>query len=142
MLILEKAQTLTLSHFEDSEFYDKMTQARREASNRPLSMVVRTFSLVQNAIALITFSGLLLQFSVWAVMILMSASIPAFVAETRFAGEAFRLFRWRSPETRRQTYLEVLLAREDYAKEVKLLGLGGRLLERYKAIVEKLGLRR
>jgi ABC-type multidrug transport system fused ATPase/permease subunit len=138
VLILEKAQTLTLSHFEDSEFYDKMTQARREASNRPLSMVVRTFSLVQNAIALITFSGLLLQFSVWAVMILMSASIPAFVAETRFAGEAFRLFRWRSPETRRQTYLEVLLAREDYAKEVKLFQLGPMLLQRYKDIFHRL----
>jgi ABC-type multidrug transport system fused ATPase/permease subunit len=138
VLILEKAQTLTLSHFEDSEFYDKMTQARRDASNRPLSMVVRTFSLVQNAIALITFSGLLLQFSVWAVMILMSASIPAFVAETRFAGEAFRLFRWRSPETRRQTYLEVLLAREDYAKEVKLFQLGPMLLQRYKDIFHRL----
>jgi ATP-binding cassette subfamily B protein len=35
MMILEKAQTLPLTHFEDSEFYDKMTQARREASSRP-----------------------------------------------------------------------------------------------------------
>ena len=38
-MILEKALTLQLAHFEDSEFYDKLTQARREASSRPLSLV-------------------------------------------------------------------------------------------------------
>jgi ATP-binding cassette subfamily B protein len=119
VLILEKAQTLPLAYFEDSEFYDKMTQARREASSRPLSMVSRTFGLLQNALSLLAYGGLLLKFSGWAVVILMGATIPAFIAETRFAGEAFRLFRWRSPETRQQTYLEVLLGREDYAKEVQ-----------------------
>ena len=36
VMILEKAMTLELTHFEDSEFYDKLTQARREASSRPL----------------------------------------------------------------------------------------------------------
>ncbi|MGB3758319.1 MAG: ABC transporter ATP-binding protein, partial [Rivularia sp. (in: cyanobacteria)] len=39
VLIIEKALTLELSQFEDSEFYDKMTNARREASSRPLSLV-------------------------------------------------------------------------------------------------------
>ena len=41
-MILEKALTLELRHFEDSEFYDKLTRARREASSRPLSLVMRT----------------------------------------------------------------------------------------------------
>jgi ABC-type multidrug transport system fused ATPase/permease subunit len=138
MLILEKAQTLPLSYFEDSEFYDKMTQARRQASARPLSMVNRTFGLVQDTLRLITFGGLLLQFSGWAVLLLLGATIPAFVAETQFAGEAFRLFKWRSPETRQQSYLEVLLAREDYAKEVKLFQLGPMLLQRYRDIFHRL----
>jgi ABC-type multidrug transport system fused ATPase/permease subunit len=138
VLILEKAQTLTLEHFEDSEFYDKMTRARREASNRPLSMVSRTFGIVQSALSLITFGGLLLGFSGWAVVILVLAAVPAFVAETKFAGEAFRLFKWRSPETRQQTYLETLLAREDFAKEVKLFQLGPLLLQRYKDIFQRL----
>jgi hypothetical protein len=56
-MILEKALTLELRHFEDSEFYDKLTRARREASSRPLSLVMRTFGLVQNTIALVTVSG-------------------------------------------------------------------------------------
>ena len=138
VLILEKALKLDLVHFEDSEFYDKMTRARREASSRPLSLVSSTFSIVQNAISLVTYGGLLLKFSFWAVAVLLISAVPAFVAETRFAGEAFRLFRWRAPETREQTYLETLIAREDFAKEVQLYQLGSMLLDRYRSIFQRL----
>ena len=137
-MILEKALTLELRHFEDSEFYDKLTRARREASSRPLSLVTGTFGLGQNAISLVSYAALLFRFSPWAVAVLLLAGLPAFVAEAKFSGDAFRLFRWRSPETRMQTYLETVLAREDYTKEIKLFGLGPRLLERYRNIFHKL----
>lgn len=136
-MILEKALTLDLGHFEDSEFYDKLTRARREASTRPLSLVMRSFGLVQNGIALLSYGALLWRFSPWAVVVLLLAGLPSFVAEAKFSGEAFRLFRWRSPETRMQMYLETVLAREDHAKEVKLFGLGPLLLERYRAIFRR-----
>ena len=138
VMILEKALTLQLSHFEDSEFYDKLTQARREASSRPLSLVNRTFGLVQNAISLSSFAALLFVFSPWAVLILIGAGLPSFLAEAKFSGDAFKLFRWRSPDTRMQIYLESVIAREDGVKEVKLFQLGPRLLQRYRDIFNKL----
>ena len=138
VMILEKALTLELQHFEDSEFYDKLTRARREASTRPLSLVMRTFYLVQSSISLVSYASLLAHFSPWAVFVLLVAGLPSFVAEAKFSGDAFRLFRWRSPETRMQIYLETVLAREDHAKEVKLFGLGQRLLERYRDIFRRL----
>lgn len=138
VMILEKALTLELQHFEDSEFYDKLTRARREASSRPLSLVMRTFGLVQNAISLLSFGVLLVHFSPWTVVVLLLAGVPAFIAETKFSGDAFRLFRWRSPETRMQMYLETVLAREDHAKEVRLFGLGARFLQRYRDIFTRL----
>src|SRR6476646_184511 len=104
----------------------------------PLSLVMRTFFLVQNGISLVSFGALLAHFSPWAVVVLLLAGLPAFVAEAKFSGDAFRLFRWRSPETRMQIYLETVLAREDHVKEVKLFGLGTRLLERYQAIFRRL----
>ena len=138
VMILEKALTLELRHFEDSEFYDKLTRARREASSRPLSLVMRTFGLTQNAISLLSYAALLVRFSPSTMLVLLVAGLPAFVAEAKFSGDAFRLFRWRSPETRMQTYLETVLAREDHAKEVKLFGLGPRLLQRYRDIFTRL----
>ena len=138
VMILEKALTLELAQFEDSEFYDKLTRARREASSRPLSLVTRTFGLGQNAISLLSYGTLLFRFSPWAVLVLVLAGLPSFLAETKFSGDAFRLFRWRSPETRMQLYLETVLAREDHAKEVKLYGLGPLLLQRYRDIFHTL----
>lgn len=138
VLILEKALTLDMAHFEDAEYYDKMTRARREASSRPLSLVGRTFGLVQDTLSLITYAGLLLKFSGWAVLILVLAAIPAFIVETRFAEEAFRLVHWRAPEAREQNYLEWLMSHESAAMEVKLFQLGPMLLNRYKATFERL----
>jgi ATP-binding cassette subfamily B protein len=137
-LILDKALTLSLSQFEDSELYDKLNRARQEASVRPLSLVNRTFALAQNLISLGSYAGLLLAFSPWAVAILVAAGLPAFVAETRFSGERFRAFQWRSPDRRMLAYLEIVLAREDHVKEVKLFELGSRLLTRFREIFRRI----
>ena len=137
-MILEKALTLDLSQFEDAEFYDKLQRARREASSRPLSLVMRSFALFQQLISLVSFGILIAQFSIWAMVLLIVAGLPAFVAETKFSGDAFRLFRFRAPESRLQNYLEIVMAREDHVQEVKLFGLGPLLLERYRAIFRKI----
>ncbi|MDC0718303.1 ABC transporter ATP-binding protein [Nannocystis bainbridge] len=138
VMILEKALTLDLTHFEDADFYDKLTRARREASSRPLSLVGRTFALVQNAISLTSFAALLFGFSPWAALILALAGLPSFLAEAKFSGDAFRLFRWRAPETRMQYYYETAISTLDYAKEVKLYGLGPLFLRRYRQIFRDL----
>lgn len=138
VMILEKAGTLSLSQFEDSELYDQLTRARREASTRPLALVNKTFGLLQNAISLGSFGVLLVQFSPWALLILVAGALPVFISEAKFSGDAFRLFRWRSPQTRMQIYLETLLAREDSIKEVKLFGLEGLFLNRYRDIFTQL----
>ncbi|MGJ7460172.1 ABC transporter ATP-binding protein [Halomonas sp. MA07-2] len=138
VMILEKAGTLSLAQFEDSEFYDKLTRARREASIRPLGLVNKTFGLAQNGISLISFGVLLVQFSPWALLILAVGALPVFLSEAKFSGDAFRLFRWRSPQTRMQMYLETVLAREDSIKEVKLFGLEPLLLARYRKIFDTL----
>ncbi|WP_438768045.1 ABC transporter ATP-binding protein [Kushneria sp. TE3] len=138
VMLLDKAGELSLSQFEDSEIYDQLTRARREASTRPLSLVTRTFSLLQNAISLASFSVLLVKFSPWALLIIVAGALPVFISEAKFSGDAFRLFRWRSPQMREQRYLETLLAREDSIKEVKLYGLEQLFLSRYRAIFDTL----
>ena len=137
-MILDKAQTLSLAQFEDSEFYDKLTRARREASQRPMALVTKTFGLIQNFISIASFAALLVQFSPWAPIILVVAALPGFVAEAKFSNDAYQLFRWRSQDRRMQMYLETVLAREDSIKEVQLFDLGDTFLGRYKSIFHKI----
>jgi ATP-binding cassette subfamily B protein len=136
VLILDKALSLELSHFEDPEFYDQLQRARREASSRPLSVVTESFQLVQNVLTLVGYVVLLVQFSGWAVAGLLLAAVPAAVAEMRFSNAAFKLRNWRSQESRRLNYLEYVLANDEHAKEVKLFGIGPTLLQRFKTLGE------
>jgi ATP-binding cassette subfamily B protein len=135
--ILEKALQMDLRHFEDAEFYDKLTRARREASSRPLSLIQGNFQLLRNALTLAGYIALLVGFSGWMVLALLAATVPAFVAEARFSGAAFRLRNWRSPDSRRLNYLEYVMANDEHAKEVKLFGLGPILLGRYRELAER-----
>jgi len=134
--ILEKALTLELRHFEDSEFYDQLTRARREASSRPVQLVSEAFQLVQNALTLAGYGALLLRWSGWAVLVLVVATVPAALGEARYSNLTFKLRNWRSPDSRRLIYLEYVLANDEHAKEVKLFGLGPLLLGRYKDLAE------
>ncbi len=137
-LILEKAISLRLSDFENPDLNDRMEEARREATARPLSLVIRTFTLARYAIALAGYFGLLAQLSPWAVLVLVVAGIPSFVSEARFSREAFRFFRRHTPENRERHYVETLLTREEFAKEVGFFGLGALLLGRYDELFRSL----
>ncbi len=135
--ILEKALELELRHFEDADVYDKMQNARREASARPLSLVMQGFAIGQNSVTLTALAALLWRLAPWSVLVIVAASIPAFLAEARLAAESFRVNTWRAPEGRRLNYLEWILTRDSHVKEVKLFGLGPLVLSRYRALFGK-----
>jgi ATP-binding cassette subfamily B protein/ATP-binding cassette subfamily C protein len=135
--ILEKALELELRHFEDADVYDKMQNARREASARPLSLVSQALAIAQNGVALVALSALLWRLSAWSVLVIVAASVPSFLAEVRLSAESFRVNSWRAPEGRKLSYLEWILTRDSHVKEVKLFDLGSLVLGRYRALFRK-----
>ncbi|HUF41839.1 MAG TPA: ABC transporter ATP-binding protein [Verrucomicrobiae bacterium] len=135
--IIGKALTLDLAYFEHPDYYDRLQNARRESGYKPVELINNMFLIVQNVITLLSFAALMLRFSPWLVAILVASSIPAFIAETRFSEQGFRLLTRRAPETRRINYLARLLTEDSAAKEIKLFNLGGNLLGRYTSLFEK-----
>jgi len=135
--IIRKALTLDLAFFEHPDFYDRLQNARREGGYKPVELINDTFQIVQSMITLISFAALMLRFSPWLVLILLATSIPAFIAETRFSEQGFRLLTRRAPETRQINYLSRLLTEDTAAKEIKLFNLGSTLLKRYKTLFDK-----
>lgn len=135
--ILRKALALELPQFENPEFYDKLTRARREASSRPLALVAENFQIIRQVLTLTGYASLLLSFAPWMFAVVLLAAVPAFVSETKFSAMAFRLRNWRSPDARRLNYLEYVLANDEHAKEVKLFGIGPALLARYETLAQR-----
>jgi len=130
-LIIRKALSLDLQFFEDSQFYDKLQNARREADWRALTIMNASFMAVQGLLTLISFAVLLIAFSPIVAVVLFGAVLPSFVAQNRLSKLNFRLLSWRAPESRRMNYFEYLLTDIFSVKEVKLFGLGEPLLKRY-----------
>ena len=135
--IIRKALTLDLAYFEHPEFYDRLQNARREGGYKPTELINDTFQIVQNSITMVSFGVLLLRFNPWLVVILLATSIPAFIAETRFSEQGFRLLTRRAPESRQINYLARLLTEDGAAKEIKLFNLGETLLGRYTSLFDK-----
>jgi ATP-binding cassette subfamily B protein len=129
--IIRKALSLDLQYFEDAAFYDKLQNARREADYRALGIINGVFLVTQNVITLVSFAALLLAFSPLITLILFGATIPAFIAQSKYSHMYFRLLTWRAPEFRRMQYLEHVLTVDNTVKEIKLFGLGEPLLRRY-----------
>ncbi len=129
--IMRKALLLDLHYFEDSQYYDKLQNARRETNWRAMAMVNTVFSAIQHILTLISFTTSLLWFSPLIALILFGATIPAFLAQTHFSRLRFRLLTWHAPEFRHMQYLEYLLTVDTAAKEVKLFGLGEPLIARH-----------
>jgi ATP-binding cassette subfamily B protein len=135
--IIRKALTLDLDYFEDPDFYDRLQNARREGGYKPVELINDTFLIVQNIITLISFALLMLRFSPWLVVVLLATSIPAFIAETRYSEQGFRLLTRRAPEARQVNYLARLLTEDTAAIEIKLFNLGETLLKRYTTLFDK-----
>ena len=135
--IIRKALTLEMAFFEHPDFYDRLQNARREGGYKPVELVNDSFQIVQNTITMISFAALMLRFSPWLVVILLATSVPAFIAETRFSEQGFRLLTRRAPETRQINYLARLLTEDSAAKEIKLFNLGEKLLARYVTLFAK-----
>lgn len=136
--ILEKAGTLDLMHFEDPDTHDRMMRARRDASTRPFNLIAGFFTVARNAVTVASCVVLLIQLSWWAVLIVVLAGLPAFVAELQFSHQVFDQQRKRTPEQREQAYLEGVLSREDFAKEVQLYELAAPLLDRFRGIAARI----
>ncbi len=136
LLILDKAARVAYARFEDPAFMNSMTQARREASARPLDLVSQVLAFSKHVFTLFGFGALLWSLGPWAIFVLVLTALPPFWAEARFASESFTMQRARTLRSRRSFYLESVLTTEATVKEVKLFQLSGWLRDKYRDILE------
>ncbi len=124
LLVADKAQRLSIGHFEEPKFLDMLERARKDASWRPLEMLTHGIALTRHLITVAGFAVLLAGFSPWAVLALLLASLP-FFAEAHFSGVDFERRRGRTETERRAGYYTQSLTSDHLAKEMKLFGLSG-----------------
>jgi len=73
----------------------------------------------------------------WLLLLLVAATIPVFLGETRFALLNYSMLYRYTPERRELDYLRFLGASIESAKEIKIFGLGNYLAERSRTLFER-----
>jgi ATP-binding cassette subfamily B protein len=134
LLVMEKANTLDLSFFEDAKFYDSLQQAQREAASRPIGMVSQTFGLGQTVVTLVSMLVVLSQLAWWLPIVAILAPVPAFVANVRYGWWGYQMMRRQSPLRREMSYYGNLLTTDTYNKEIKLFTLGDFFIRLFRSL--------
>ncbi len=131
--LMHHAATLDLQDFEDSDIQDQLDRARRQASGRT-GLISQLFGLAQDSVTLAGFAAGIAAYAPWLIALLAAALVPAFLGELRFNAESYALNAHRTAERRELDYLRQTGASTGTAKEVKLFGLHGFLIERYRTL--------
>ncbi len=131
--LMEHAATLDLEDFEDAEFQDQLERARRQTSGR-LTLMGQLFAQAQQAVTIVSLIVGLFVFAPLLILLLAVALVPAFLTEAHFNARTYSLDFGRTPERRELDYVRQTAASVETAKEVKIFGLHGFLIDRYRRL--------
>ena len=133
--LMEHAATLDLEDFEDAEFQDQLERARRQTSGR-MTLMSQLFGQAQDIVTVISFAAGLIFYAPWLIALLIVALVPVFLGEVHFNAQSYSLAHVRTPERRELDYLRQTAASAETAKEVKIFGLNGFLIDRYRRLAD------
>jgi ATP-binding cassette subfamily B protein len=128
--LMKHAATLDLEDFEDAEFQDQLDRARRQTSGR-MALMGQLFGQAQDLVTVGSFAAGLIFYAPWLIALLVLALVPAFLGEAHFNAQSYSLDYVRTPERRELDYVRQTAASAETAKEVKIFGLNGFLIDRY-----------
>lgn len=134
--LMRHATSLDLVSFEDPVFYDKMERARRQTSAR-LGMLASLAAMAQQFLTLLSLLSAVIFVYPWLLLLLVVATVPVFLGETRFALLNYSMLYRYTPERRELDYLRYLGVSSESAKEIKIFGLGDYLADRARALFER-----
>lgn len=131
--LMEHAAMLDLEDFEDSELQDRLDRARRQTTGR-MTLMSQLFGQAQDVVTIASFAAGLMIYAPWLIALLAVALVPAFLGEAHFNAQSYSLAYARTPERRELDYVRQTAASVETAKEVKIFGLSGFLIERYRRL--------
>jgi ATP-binding cassette, subfamily B, bacterial len=131
--LMEHASRLDLASYEDPSFYDRLERARVQATDR-LAMADAIAHFLQQALTTVSLCIGIFVFSPWILVSIVLCLIPATLAEARFGARIYAMNFRHTPMRRELEYLRQLGASKESAKELKLFGLSGFLMQRYETL--------
>jgi ATP-binding cassette, subfamily B, bacterial len=135
--VMRQAAQLDLTTYEDPVFYDRLERARVQATDR-LAMIQQMGRLLQQSLTTLIWTGILIFYSPWLVLLLAIGVLPTFLGETHFAFLGYAKNFRQTPAKRQMDYLRQVGGSKEAAKELKLFNLSAYLTNRFKQLSQQI----
>jgi ATP-binding cassette subfamily B protein len=129
--LMEKAASLDLEQFENSDQQDRLDRARRQVTGRT-TLLGQVFGQIQDLLTAASFTLGLIAYWPGLIVLMLVALLPSVLGELKFNAQGYRLDYFRTPERRQLDYVRYLGSSIETAKEVKLFGLNQFLIDRFR----------
>lgn len=126
-----KSIEIDLAYYENPRYHDTLQRAQQEATYRPNQILMRLAQVGQNSLSLVAMLGLLLSLHWGITGVLLLAAIPSILVRLRYTRDLYQWQRQWTPIDRQSMYLSWLLTGEQFAKEIRLFGLGTLFSQRF-----------
>lgn len=123
--------------FETSEFYNQLQRAQRSGDFRVADMVTSLSQLITALITTAAIAAVIAFLSPLLLGMVALAAVPALLASIANSRESYAFEYSMTAEGRERAYVLNLMTTREAAKEVRLLGLGPHLRQRYKALTDE-----
>jgi ATP-binding cassette subfamily B protein len=136
--LLEKASTVDLGHFDNSDWHDRLARAKRDVSWRPGDLTWSVLGLSGNIVTIVLMAGLLASLHYVLVVLAGVAALLSLALERRVTSRMYEFFYKETPEEREREYLGDLLVQPRNTKEIRAYVLADYLLGRHRDRSEEL----
>ena len=133
-LIHRKSISADLAFYESPDFYDHLHRARDEAGSRPMVLLEKLGTVVQNGVTLIAMLAVLAGFGILLPAALLLSTLPALAMVLRYAVKQHELRITTTPAERRIRYYDWMMTAGETAPEIRLFILGDYFEEAYRRL--------
>lgn len=134
VLVMNKANDLSLADFENAEIQNQIKRVQQESGYRPYQIFQKMLALVTAVFSLVSAAGFIASWHAGIALLLLCVPLLSFYSFLKLAQKEFIVHWRRAPRTREQWYLSYLLTHDHSFKEVKIYQIGTFLIQKYRQI--------
>src|SRR6201996_7583913 len=98
--LLAKAATIDMGHFDNSDWHDRLSRAKRDVNWRPGDLTWSVLGLSGNIVTIILMAGLLASLHWILVVLALAASFLSLLIESRITSKLYKYYYQETPEER------------------------------------------
>lgn len=136
--MMRKAIRLSLTDFEDSSTYDIINRAQNQNGGDILNYVISVFDILQQIVSIASMAYILLRFDWRLAAVILIIPVGRSVATYFIDKEVYKMRMGRTAMERQKWYINFLMMTGKAYKEIKTLGIGTYLLDKYEGIQNKI----